>query len=190
MRKQPVALALLAFLITGCPKKPIDSIQRPADPLPIVMAAIDSGAELAYLSGNLAEDKLDLVGCIVGHSFAAALTTVGEGLRGNLTGGAIPSIDYDISSCLGILTHGEGDPPQGAEVPDMVEPVATMLLSSVKTVILGYGSQMKCEDRAWAVSGLEYAQGAVPAIVSEIEAPDGSIAIPGVTVDLEACEED
>ncbi len=189
MRK--FALLLSTLTLMGCPKRvPIDSTTRPADPLPLIIASLESGAELSYLGAELARDKQDLVGCITSHSLAAALTTASEGVRGNIGGGRLPSVDYDISDCLSILLNGEGDPPQGAEVPAAVQPLVDTALIGASMLIQSYSAQMKCEDLAWATAGIAYARGATPAIIAEIEAPDGTITIGGVDVDLESCEED
>ena len=193
MKHQTTYLALLLTMpiMTGCPKRaPIDGSMQPASPMPLIIASMESGAELAYLGANLARDKQDLVGCIASHTIAAALITASEGVRGNISGGALPSIDYDISDCLSILLSGEGDPPQGTEVPATVQPLVETALIGASMLIQSYSAQMACEELAWATAGIAYARGATPAIISEIEAPDGSITIAGVHVDLESCEED
>ncbi len=181
-----IATLAVAPALTGCPKRPIDSTMKPADPLPLIIASLESGAELSYLGAQLAIDQQDLAGCITSHSLAAALTTASEGVRGNIDGGRLPSVDYDISDCLGILTHGEGDPPQGEQVPPLVE----VALVGTAAIVQSYAASIKCEDLAWAQAGIAYARGATPAIIAEVESPDGSITIPGVDVNLEACEED
>ena len=181
-------LALIAgILIAGCHKRPYvsDSSSSPTDPMPIVLAAISSGMELSYMAGELAKNKQDFTGCVVGHSMAAALATASEGLRGNIKGGLIPAIEYDISACLPILK--DSGTPSKTDVPAMVKPLVSASLVGLRAVVNGYKGDMKCENRAWLLASLDYANGAVPGIISEISEPDGKLSIPETSVDLRGC---
>ena len=184
-----VSPLLLSSLLACQKAPPASSGTPPTDPLPIIIAAVGSGSALASLSGDVAEEKGDFVGCVASHSVAAALLTAGEGISGNLVGGTIPSVAYDISSCLGVLDE-DGLEIVGEDVPALVEPVIDVLLNGAITIISAYEARLDCEARVWSLAAIEYTSNALPAILEEVEEPDGIVNLPGVAVGLDSCEEE
>jgi hypothetical protein len=180
MRKS--TLLFIGLVLIGCPKKPLPT-GGAADPTPIIIVGLDTGAQLSAASGKMAEESEDYVGCIVGSVLSTALETAKEGVEGNLDGGLLPAVDMDISGCLPLAEKM----PEGQDVPAIVQPIFDMALQASKAAVAVYGGDMACAPKAWTMAGLEYAQGLVPVVIAEVASPDGVLSIPEVAVDLAPC---
>ena len=175
---------LLSLLLTGCPKSgPVSNSGAKADVTPIIIVGLDTGAQLSAASGQMARESGDYVGCLVGSTLSAALSTAKDGVEGNLEGGLLPAVDLDISECLPLAESM----PEGQDVPEVVEPIFDMALQASKAAVAVYGDDMACAPKAWTIAGLGYAEGLIPVVIAEVSSPDGVLSIPEVSVDLEPC---
>ena len=170
------------FILSACHKAPPVTSGESVDPTALIITGLSGGASISSLTGVLAYDKGDYVGCLVGSSLASALRTSAEAVATNMhqEGGSLPSIDVDVSTCLELAK------PyllQAAEVPASVEPLVSTALSSVKSLLIAYGPSMECQPLAWSQGAVTYVEGIFAAVVSEIEDPDGVISVPSVSVD-------
>ena len=169
------------FILSACHKTPPAAGGAGADPTALIITGLSSGASISALTGALAYDKGDYVGCLVGSSLASALMTSAEAVATNMhqEGGSLPSIDVDVSTCLELAP----EEVEAVEVPASVEPLVSTALSSVKSLLLAYGSSMECQPLAWSQGAVTYVEGIFTAVLSEIEEPDGVISVPSVSVD-------
>lgn len=181
MRK---SLLFLGIILTGCPKPgPVVNNGGAVDPTPIIIVGLDTGAQLSAVSGDMAQESEDYVGCIVGAALSTALGTAKDGVEGNIDGGLLPAVELDISGCLPLSEKM----PEGQDVPAIVQPIFDMALQASKAAVAVYGGDMACAPRAWTMAGLEYAEGLVPVVIAEVANPDGILSIPQVAVDLAPC---
>jgi predicted RecA/RadA family phage recombinase len=175
------SLFLLPLLVTfGCAKtgQTTAPVNSSFDPVPVVIAALESGAQIAAVTADMAIESGDFVGCLVGDSLAAALSTGAEGVSGNLSGNSLPSVELELGDCFEI-----GESPEAVEIDDSVAGLVNISLSAVSSLVAAYSPQMSCEAAAWVEASVQYAQGVTSAVISELQEPNGSVSIPAVEVD-------
>lgn len=178
-------MVLGTFVLSSCAKKPLPNPQS-QDPIPVVLISLESASSISAVTAQFAQQSGDYVGCVTGHSLAAALTTARDGVAGNIEGGLLPGVDLDVSTCLDLAESQ----PESGDVPALVQPLVDVGLQTVITVLDIYGDRIECTALLWSKAGLEYAGQVVGAAVTEIEDPDGQVVLKEIIVDLDACEED
>ena len=151
------------------------------DPVPVIIAALESGSQISAVTADMALSSGDFVGCLVGDALSAALATGASGVAGNIEGNSLPDVEVDLSDCFEI-----GTSPESVEIDRTVDGLVSASLSAVESLVLAYSPQMDCTSSAWVLASVAYARGVSIAVISEIRDPDGVLVVP--FVDVEVCE--
>ena len=167
------------LLAGGCAKSGQVSspVNSSFDPVPVIIAALESGSQIASVTADMAVESGDFIGCLVGDSLASALSTGSEGVAGNLEGNSLPAVSLELGDCFAI-----GETPEAMEIDNSVESLVSVSLSAVDALVVAYSPQISCEAGAWVSASIEYARGVAGAVISELTEPNGSVSIPGVEV--------
>lgn len=152
------------------------------DPVPVIIAALESGSQIASVTADMAVESGDFAACLVGDSLSAALATGARGVSGNIEGNSLPAVSLELGDCFEI-----GESPESLDISENVEGLVSVSLSAVDSLVVAYSPQIECSTAAWISASIDYARGVTQAVISELSEPDGSVLIPAVEVS--ACEE-
>ena len=172
------------LLAAGCAKT--GQVGSPSDlsfdPVPVIIAALESGAQIASVTADMAVESGDFAGCLVGDSLSAALSTGARGVAGNIEGNSFPAVSLELGDCFEI-----GESPESLDINGNVEGLVSVSLSAIDSLVVAYSPQIECSSASWISASIDYARGVTQAVISELSEPDGSVIIPAVEV--AACEE-
>ena len=175
-------LLLPLLLAAGCAKTGQVGSSSSFDPVPVIIAALESGAQIASVTADMAVESGDFAGCLVGDSLSAALSTGARGVAGNIEGNSLPAVSLELGDCFEI-----GESPESLDISGNVEGLVSASLSAIDSLVVAYSTQIECSAAAWISASIDYARGVTQAVISELSEPDGSVLIPAVEVS--SCEE-
>ena len=149
-----------------------------------VVAALNGSAQLADVGGEIARQRDDRVGCLVGRSLGVALRSSAEAV-GARAAPVIPGVEVDVGGCLDV-----GSEVVGRDVGPEVELAVLGALGMAEAILETQAVALRerdCVGVQWGLAALVFARGAVEPVVAEVRRPDGVLAIPTVSVGLEVC---
>ena len=149
-----------------------------------VVAALNGSAQLADVGGEIARQRDDRVGCLVGRSLGVALRSSAEAVAARAAP-VIPGVEVDVAACLAL-----GPDVVGEEVAEEVELAVHGALGMAEALLQTQAVALRerdCPGVQWGLAALAFARGAVEPVVAEVRVPDGLLTIPTVPVGLEVC---
>ncbi len=161
------ALPLLPLLLLlGCKHSPPSS---PADiEVELVVGrALATGAALAAIVAATSAANGDGAGCLVWSAAAHVGGVASDLLMLGPSPGEYPGLSIDVSACVELL---EVD---GVEVGPLVEVALDAVLREASALSVG---RVSCPVSA----GLDWVRAAAPAVLDELEHPDGIVKVLGV----------
>jgi hypothetical protein len=157
---------LLLSMLAGCKHAPPSS-PGPVDVELVVGRALATGAALASIAAATSAANEDGPACLVWSSSSHVGGMASDLLMLGPVPGVFPALSIDVSPCVELL---EVD---GVDVGPLVEVALDAVLREASALAVG---RVSCPVDA----GLRWVRGAAPAILDELENPDGVVEVFGV----------
>jgi hypothetical protein len=158
--------ALLLLLLLGCKHSPPTASGE--TPIELVVGrSLSAGSALATIAAASSAANDDGLGCLAWSAVGHVAGVASDELLVGRAVGAFPGLSVDVSICMELL---EVD---GLDIGPLVEVALDAVLREAAALTLGRSS---CPVHA----AMEWVRGAAPAILDELEHPDGIVEVLGV----------
>lgn len=172
---------ILVALLVGCaPKGPTSTQAPPPDPMPIVIAALSSGAALAQLGQSEAITKEDSAACVAAGAIGAVSGVAAKALAG---GGVLEDVTIDLSPCASLAP-----PAEGRDVSPVVDASIEIALLAARTILASYAptwAAQDCQAYQRALGVVDWVAAVRGPILEEIKTPDGVLVIPAADLSVD-----